>query len=329
MKVLHIIGADLSKKTIDFSTVAGEHLKVTNDLDGYQQFLLWLKKQKVSPANMMVVMEHTGFCSYKFERFMHQRKLAFSKVSALAIKRSMGLVRGKNDKIDARRIARYGFEKQDQLVATRLTDQSLQRLQMLHSSRERLVRSRAGLLTVLKEYKDNCSLPGNDLLVQSHVRLVKDFDREIERIEREIQVVLKSQKELYRTDQLLQSITGVGKVVSVATIVKTRNFTRFAHARKFACHCGTAPFEHTSGSSLRGKTKVSHLADKEMKTLLDLAAKTAIQHDKELHDFYVRRTQAGKLPSSTRNIIRNKIIFRMFAVVKRQTPYIKTYQKSA
>ena len=79
-------------------------------------------------------------------------------------------------------------------------------------------------------------------------------------------------------------------MLALTVIIKTRNFTRFTNARKFACFCGTAPFEHSSGTSIRKKTRVSHLADKQMKTLLDLSAKSAIQYDKELREYYLKRT---------------------------------------
>ena len=58
-----------------------------------------------------------------------------------------------------------------------------------------------------------------------------------------------------------------------------------------------------------------------MKALLDLSAKSAIQYDKEIHQYFIKRIEAGKSIKSTRNVVRNKIIYRMFAVIKRQTPY--------
>src|SRR6185295_15751921 len=108
MKVLHIIGADLSKKTIDFATSGGIHIKVSNDSAGYQEFTRWLKKQKIDILTTMIVMEHTGLYSYRLEQFLHKHHISFTKVPAYAIKHSMGMVRGKNDKVDAVRIARYG-----------------------------------------------------------------------------------------------------------------------------------------------------------------------------------------------------------------------------
>ena len=66
-----------------------------------------------------------------------------------------------------------------------------------------------------------------------------------------------------------------------------------------------------------------------MKTLLDLSAKSAIQYDKELREYYLRRTENGKSKMSTNNIVRNKILYRMFAVIKRQTPYVENYRQAA
>jgi len=329
MKVLHIIGADLSKKTIDFATPEAAHIKVSNDPPGYQQFMEWLKKQKINTSEMMIVMEHTGLYSYRLEQFLHAKQISFTKVPAYAIKHSLGMVRGKNDKVDAIRIARYGSEKRDRLIAEQPVDKLLERLQMLHITRDRLVRNRAGIIRAVKEFRDSCGLKKDDLLVRTQLQLIKSFDHQIARLEDEIAVIVNSEKSLKKNDELLQSITAVGKVVSLATIIKTRNFTKFPNARKFACYCGTAPFENSSGSSIRGKTRVSKLADQDMKRLLDMAAKSAIQYDKELREYYQRRTAAGKSKMSTINIVRNKILYRMFAVIKRQSPFIKEYLQTA
>lgn len=328
MKVTQIIGADLSKKTIDFATAEADHIKVSNNSTGYQQLMEWLKRQSIDLANMMIVMEHTGLYSYRFEQFCHLHHIQFCKVSALAIKRSMGIVRGKNDKIDAIRIARYGVEKRQTLVAHGPVDQTLHNLQLLYSTRERLVRHRAALITAIKEYQDNCDLKKTNLLIQSQSKLVKCYDQQIRELDEAIAASMQHDR-LRKNYQLLTSVIGVGKIVALAIIIKTGNFTRFTKARKFACYCGTAPFENSSGSSIRGRTKISHLADKHMKTLLDLAAKSAIQYDKELREYYLRRINAGKSKMSTINIVRNKILYRMFAVINRQTPFINDYLQSA
>ncbi len=328
MKVRYTIGADLSKDTIDL--VCHElqsHLKVENSTKGFSQMLKWFHQHHIPLSEAMLVMEHTGLYSYHLEAFLHRHCIRFAKVAALAIKRSLGLVRGKSDRVDAGRIARYGREKSDVLQPAVKADPALQRLQLLRATRERLVRHRAALKCALTEYRS--VLAPDDLILQGQQALIHGFTEQIKALEAEIQQVVEGSPSLQQSCHLLESITGVGRVVAVATVVKTANFTLFATARKFACYCGVAPFEHTSGKSIRGKTRVSPLADKGIKTLLDQAARSAIQHDPELKAFYQRRLKMGKSKRSTINIVRNKIIYRMFAVVKRGTPFVKNYLQAA
>jgi len=322
MEVPQIIGADISKKTIDFAfSLTEKNLRISNDEDGFKALSNWITEQGMDRSQLRVVMEHTGTYSYRFEQFLHSQSLPFAKSSALAIKRSLGLVRGKTDKQDAKRIARYGMEKADQLMLAQPVAQGLQRLQILYSTRERFVRHRASMKTAVKEMQEAFGFKDTDPLIASQRKIIKSFDQEIEKLEAQIDDIVKADKSMDQNYRLVQSIKGVGKVLALATIVKTQNFTRFTDARKFACFCGTAPFENTSGTSIKGRTRVSHLADKGMKTLLDLAAKSAIRYDPELKQYYCRRTAAGKPKMSTINVVRNKLLYRIFAVVKRQTPF--------
>lgn len=321
MKVLTIIGTDLSKKTIDVYCSATEsHLCIENNLKGFKKMLRWLKAMKVNVLEIMVVMEHTGLYGYLFEEFLHSAEIPFAKVNALQIKRSSGLVRGKTDKIDARRICEYGKQFFHKLERCQQTAPAMKDLRLLHSTRDRLVKQKVALECSIKEYR-NIGLSASCQAMKSQLTILRALKKEIKALEEEIRKTIKANEELDRTVTLLKSVKGVGDVLAVATVIKTDNFRRFPTARKYACFCGTAPFEHLSGSSIKGRTRVSHLADKSMKTYLDLAAKSAIVHDPELRSFYLRKTEAGKPKMSTINIVRNKIIYRMFAVIKRGTPF--------
>ena len=325
----HVIGADLSKKSIDLYCLSTKSsLRIENSEGGFRQLMFWIKQQKLCLSDIRLVMEHTGMYGFRFEHFLHENNIIFCKVSALEIKRSGGLLRGKSDKVDAMRIATYGSEKFHKLIPQAPYTKALERLKLLRTSRHQLVKQRAGLMCMAKEFK-NIGILKTDIVLKSSLDTIAMLNRQIEKLEVEIQKVIQTDEKLAQNYRLLLSVKGIGKVVAVAILVKTQNFSRFTDARKFACFCGIAPFEHSSGSSVRGRTRVSHIADKEMKSLLDLSAKVAARHDKELKDYYEKRVQQGKAKMSTLNILRNKILYRAFAVIKRQMPYTENYAKAA
>lgn len=280
----------------------------------------WLKSLKVDISEVMIVMEHTGLYGYLLEEFLHSADISFAKVNAVEIKRSIGMVRGKSDKIDAARIADYGIRCFQKLRPSKKPSASMKQLQLLHSTRDRLVKQKASLQCSIKEYR-NIGLKPTDHVMKSQLQILRALQKEIKNLDQAIKKTIASDEEISRNVTLLKSVKAVGDVLAVATVIKTDNFQKFTNGRKFSCFCGTAPFEHTSGTSIRSKPRVSHLADKSMKTLLDLSAKCGIVHDPELKEFYRRRLEAGKSKMSTINVVRNKIIYRMFAVIKRGTPF--------
>lgn len=146
--------------------------------------------------------------------------------------------------------------------------------------------------------------------------------KQIFKAEKTLLEIIESSKTLQDQYVLLTSIKGIGIILSANILVTTVCFTKFDDSRKYACYCGTAPFNYSSGTSIKGRTKVSQMANKKMKALFNLAARSAIQHDPELKLYFDNRMANGANGMSTINIIRNKIIHRVFAVVKRGTPYV-------
>jgi transposase len=105
-------------------------------------------------------------------------------------------------------------------------------------------------------------------------------------------------------------------------LIYTRCFTSFENIRQFACYCGLAPFEQTSGSSIKKKSGVSHLANKKHKSLLHLGALNLLRYNKEIQEFYERKQKEGKTHNCIMNIIKYKTISRVFAVIKRGSKFM-------
>jgi transposase len=135
-----------------------------------------------------------------------------------------------------------------------------------------------------------------------------------------------SDERLAKLFKYVSSVKGVGFVTAVHIIVSTNEFISISEPKKFACYAGVVPFEHSSGTSVRGKTRVSKLANKNIKTLLHLSALTAIRKDGDLHEYYNRKLAEGKNKMSVINAIRNKIVLRIFACVRNEKQYEKNFQ---
>lgn len=323
MKVTSIMGMDVSKKTLDCHLFVQQKslASVSNDPKGFKAIHRWLRREVKNVSGLLVVMEYTGIYTYQVERFLEQQKVRFVKRPALDIKRSLGMVRGKSDKIDARFISKYGWMRKEELQPmTVLSDTQLE-LQQLMSHRDKLVADHASYQSKLKELVGQMGKKVNKKMIASMKLVMEVLKQEIKETEKGIKELVSSDDGLEANYQLACSVTGIGFATAVHLLIATENFTRFTDVRKLICYCGVAPFEHSSGSSIRGKTKISHLANKKLKSLLTMAAISAIQHDPELKAKYEQKIKEGKAKMCVINIIRAKLIERVFAVIKKQKPY--------
>ena len=296
MNYSHFVGLDVGKKTFDASLMSADekelsHKSFDNTPTGIQSLLDWIAGYHLSLSKLLFCAENMG--SYVTELSVSSVSMGFSLalVCPLTIKKSIGLQRGKNDRIDAKRIANYAVLHYRKLELYKLPDKDLVRLR--------------GWIII----RDN--------LVKQKVSSIKFME-----VEEDMEQLIAASTSLYTNYLLLRSIKGIGIINAIVLLCVTDNFQRFDNPRKFACYCGVAPFEHTSGISIRGKTQTSSLANKEVKVYLTRAAITAISWDPQMKAYYKRKIAEGKHKASVINAVRAKIIARSFAVIRRQTPFV-------
>ncbi|MBK7102992.1 MAG: IS110 family transposase [Flavobacteriales bacterium] len=119
----------------------------------------------------------------------------------------------------------------------------------------------------------------------------------------------------------MRTIPGVGPQLAAYLVACTDGFARFNTPRQLSCHAGVAPFERSSGSSVRGRTQVSHQADKSLKTLLHMSALVSVREPGELRQYFERKRAEGKKPILVVNAVRNKLVHRVCAVIRNNRPY--------
>jgi transposase len=327
-KNLVFIGIDVSKATLDIFIYGFKNsFIVENSPQGFVKLLeTCIYVTNCKKEELFFCFENTGKYSRMLSIFFDTNTLKFAMEPALRIKKSLGMTRGKNDKVDAQRIALYAYEKRDRLVPTILPGPKIDQIKSLLSLREKLIKHRTAYKNGLTDLYD-CYIEGeNNLIKEVQQELIANLNIEIEKIEKQIHGIIKADENISKNFKLILSVKGIGKIIGFYLIGYTANFTLFANARAFACYAGIAPFEHSSGT-VNGSPRVHPYANKELKKLLNLAAQSVIQVRGECSQYYHHRVNdLGKSKMSTLNIIRNKIVFRVFAVVQRQTPFVDLYK---
>lgn len=282
------IGIDFSKRTFDATIMEGDkldekgiHAVFENSLNGAKKLMDWVMEQThvFSKETLLFCGEDTGLYSKIVSDTLADAGCFMWLESALRIKRSLGISRGKNDKKDSRDIAVYAARYQDKKKRHVAPDERTEALKALFMRRKFLVGQRDALRRRNKEMasvlKGN-KMPGKSF--RSDDRLDAAYRKEIASIENEIKRLIDSSAEMKRTYQILTSMKGIGLINAVALIVYTVNFKKFDYdARRIATFWGVAPFGAESGTTLHTTPHVSHYADKYLKSLLSEAALCAMR----------------------------------------------------
>lgn len=146
------IGVDVSKETLDVAVHSSRnHIKVANGSEGFKQLQSWLKSLSIALNDCWFVLEYTGGYEYRFIQFCQSKQISFTRVPGLEIKKSLGMQRGKNDKIDSKRIGQYGYEKRDKLRVSKVCNAQLTRLKQLLTQRSSFVDNRKARLKLKQE----------------------------------------------------------------------------------------------------------------------------------------------------------------------------------
>lgn len=330
MESKFFLGCDLSQDTFTFCLRDRSGIllegRVENSSKAIRKWIGELRKIKqIDICQTAFCMEHTGVYGSLLLRALAENSLLVFLENAVNIKLSLGLQRGKNDKIDAQRIAEYAMRNADRLRIWKPKRRVLEDLQLLIKLRERLVKSRKEISRYNQDAKRFMEKSQYKLLMEGSEASLLALKKDIDNAELAIAELIKSDDNLNRLSKLICSVDGVGIVTCCTLLVKTNEFLDITEAKKFACTAGVAPFEHSSGKSVRGRARVSHCAHKDAKSLLHMCAISVISRKGVLQDYYLRKVSEGKNKMSVINAVRNKIVHRIFAVVRDNTMYQKNY----
>lgn len=328
-KYASICGIDISKNSLDICMLNADnpkemqHQVISNDEKSIRSFLKTIEKE-----DTLFCLEDTGVYSMPLCYQLEEQVFDYAIIPAIHIKRSKGLQRGKTDKADAKDIAHFALTHLHEMKLHHLPEEDLQELKLLLAERDKLIsaikifESSQESLQFIKQ-KTGKATQKHNLQTTAYLR------KQLSALERLISDLIKKNETMNKQMTLLQSIPGIGPQTALLLISYTRCFTCFNNWRQLACYCGIAPFEYQSGKSIKGRTKVSHFAQKRLKSAIHLAAIASKKFDGEMKKYFERKVAEGKNKMLVINAVRCKLIARAFAVISRGTPFVNIQKFAA
>lgn len=306
-----IHGVDISKDVFDVMCPNGHHHQFGNAPKGFKQYLKLLGEED------LVVMEATGYYHYSLAQFLYDSGIKVSVVNPLSVKRfrQMKLAKIKTDKSDAGVIRDYGRVNEVPLYDGRgaLQAESLQLLALM----DIYLKQRTQIKNKLHGEKV-LGIPSRTVH-SSLVRSLKSLDRELEALQSRLLALVKKTRQRQLTN--LKSIPGLGDRTVALLIVLTEGFTKFENAGQLCNYAGITPTIRRSGSSVRGKSRISKVGNRKLRNLLFLCAFSACKHNKGCREIYERITAKGKSKKLALIAVSNKLLKQAFAIAKSGLPY--------
>jgi transposase len=308
-------GIDISKDSFDVYGKALGHKSYPNTRLGFKSFV------KELSVNSHCVMEATGCYHHKLAMFLYEKDITRSVINPLIIKRfiQMKLKRVKTDKSDAFMIYKYACE---------------QPLEQWYPEAEYIVKSKE-LLSLIQTYSRQSTALKNKLhalenrghdkgvLIRSIKRQLVQLKKERSLLEQELESLIKS-NEAKLLSRLI-TIPGIGKKTAVLMMVSTSNFETFSSYRQVSSFLGLAPNERSSGSSIRGKSRISKTGDGLLRNHLFMCSFTACIHNPQCKALFDRIVAKGKSKKLALIAVCNKLIKQAFAIAKSGLPYDPNY----
>lgn len=311
-----IFGIDISKDTFDVMDCSGNYYQFDNNTKGFVKFL------KLLSNDCHCVMEATGYYHYQLAYFLVDNLIQVSVENPLSIKRfiQMKLSRVKTDKSDAKMICLYG-QHQDLKLWVGYSKNQMECLQMI-----RLLDTYTKQSTALKNKLQAEQTLGNPskVVVSSLKRSLKNLDRETLAVEDKLLELVKIEYQEILTK--VESIPGIGRKTAMMLVVLTDGFNRFESSSQLCSFCGLTPVIRQSGTSIKGRVRISKIGNSKLRNLLFMCSFTACKCNKACKAIYDRITEKGKSKKLALIAVCNKLLRQAFAIAKSGVEYNKEYR---
>ncbi len=317
--VLPILGIDISKAKFDVALLMDSKIKKTrvfeNNPTGFKALSLWLIKQDIT--HLQACMEATGTYGDELATYLYDQGFEVSVVNPAQIKSFSGaqLNRAKTDKADAKLIAQFFASMQP--TAWMPPPMHVRELQAL-------VQRLAALLQMERQEQNRFSTAA--AVIQPSIKAVlATIKVEIKTVERMISDHIDRHPDLKDQSKLLDSIPGIGSATISRLLAFVGDVHRFDDAKALAAFVGLNPTVHQSGSSVRGKSRLSKKGNATIRKALYMPAVVARRYNPTIKAFAQRLKNAGKSNMLIIGAVMRKLLHIIYGVLKSGKPFDANY----
>jgi transposase len=317
-----ILGIDVAKATLDVALLRpnqpAQAASYANTLAGFKQLEKWLRKRKAGQVH--VCLEATGLYGDEVALFLHEAGHTVSVVNPARIKAyaASQLQRNKTDRLDAVLIADFCRTQQPpawtppdpawrdlRAMARHLLD--LQ--EMRQQERNRL---KAGVTTALVRQT-----------LEDHIAFIQ---AQIKVLEHHIKDHINQHPDLKQQRDLLKSIPGIGHLTAALLLAELADLRRFDHAGQVVAFAGLNPYQRSSGSSVRGQSRLSKIGNATVRRILYFPALSARRHNPLIALWCDQLAARGKTKMQVIGAAMRKLLVLAYGVLKSGQPFDPNFQ---
>jgi transposase len=315
-------GIDISKAGLDvvYGTASlSRYVKLSNDVKGIHQLLNILLQAEPEREAILVCCEHTGSLMDKLASILKGEGIFLWAVHPLLLSYySTELNRFKTDKADARKLFTYAMTNRAVAVSYHLPSTSARQLRELFICRKNLIQTRAAYQCRISDHQQLSSCDA--LVMQVEKQLIMILSAFIKSIEKAIREAIASDQKLKRMYQILTSIPCIGPVTAWHLMFITDSFEKFSNAKALAAYIGCAPYPKRSGTSVKGKDKVSKKAYRPLKVDLNQGIVSVCTTPGQLfYNYYQAMIEQNKHHLYILNAIKNILLKLAFKLIRSNT----------
>lgn len=296
-----------------------------NTTKGFNSLVSWTKKLTEDTAPLRYVMEATGVYHESLSYYLDTRGYEVSiilpnKISNYA--RSLD-IKTVTDKTASEAIVRFGLERNlDKWTPPKV---SYKKLRLLTRERGQLMAERTMLKNQLHAEQSQAD-PYKSSIVRIKKRIALLIKQEKE-ITEETETLIRAEEEIRQKVILLCSIPGIGTLTAATVIGECNGFELIRNKRQLTSYAGLDVMEKQSGTSVKGKPRISKKGNRYLRKAMHFPALTAIQYDERYKRIFDRLVSKHGVKMKAVVAVQRKLLEMMYVVYKTQTPYNKDYLK--